>query len=85
VGCADIYPRPAAGVTSTLVNLVRLARVLLILVLALFTLSFVMGIGSPETGAIEKVVLVTLIAGCIFLATQVSRLASRLQERLLRH
>ncbi len=68
-----------------MVNLVRVARVLLLLVLTLFTLSLVMGIGSPETGAVEKVVLVALIAGCILLAAQVSRLASRLQERLLRH
>ena len=73
-----------AAYRQSVIILVRVARVLLILVLALFTLSFVMGVGTPETGAIEKVVLVALIAGCIFLAAQVSTLATRVQERLQR-
>jgi hypothetical protein len=62
----------------------RLARVLLILLLAVFTISFVIGVGTPETGAVKKVVLLALIAGCVFLAAQVSTLAIRTQERLKR-
>jgi hypothetical protein len=80
----DLPRRAAAAYRQSVIILVRVARVLLILVLALFTLSFVMGVGTPETGAIEKVVLVALIAGCIFLAAQVSTLATRVQERLQR-
>jgi hypothetical protein len=65
--------------------LIRLVRVLLILVLAAFALSFIVGIGTQETGAVEKVVLLALIAGCVFAAAQVTKLASRLQARIPRH
>ncbi len=67
------------------VTLIRLARVALILVLALLTLSFVVGIGTSTTGMTEKVVLLGLIAACVYLAARVSTVASRLQERLQRH
>jgi hypothetical protein len=67
------------------ITLVRLARVLLILFLAFFTVSFVIGLGTPETGTIEKVVLLALIAGCVFLAAKVSTLATKAQTRLQRH
>jgi Ca2+/Na+ antiporter len=67
------------------ITLVRLARVLLILFIAFFTVSFVIGLGTPKTGAIEKVVLLALIAGCVFLAAKVSRLATKAQMRLQRH
>lgn len=63
----------------------RLARVLLILLLATFTISLVIGVGSPETGAVEKVVLLALIAGCVVIAAKVSTVATRAQERLRRY
>jgi hypothetical protein len=66
-------------------TLVRLARVLLVLFIAFFTLSFIIGIGSRETGAVEKVVLLALIAGCVFLAAKISTLAAKAQSRLQRH
>ena len=65
--------------------LIRLVRVLLILVLAVFAISSIVGIATPETGAVEKVVLGALFVGCVFAATQVTYLASRLQERVPRH
>ena len=65
--------------------LIRLVRVLLILVLAAFAISFIVGIATPETGAVEKVVLVALSVGCVFAAAQVTNLALRLQERAPRH
>ena len=65
--------------------MVRLARVLLILLLATFTISLLIGVGSPETGAVEKVVLLALIAGCVFLAAKVSTFAAKTQARLQRH
>jgi len=67
------------------ITLVRMARVLLILFLAFFTVSFVIGLATPETGPIEKVVLLALIAGCVFLASKVSTLATKAQTRLQRH
>ena len=63
----------------------RLARALLILLLATFAISFVIGVGSSETGAVEKVALLALIVGCVALASMVSTFAARAQERLQRH
>jgi hypothetical protein len=68
-----------------MVLMIRLGRVLLILALAVFALSFIVGIATPETGAVEKVVLVALFAGCVLAAAQVTKLASRLRERVPRH
>jgi len=66
------------------ITLLHLARLLLILLLATFAISFVIGVGRPETGAIEMVVLLALIAGCMVLAVKVSTFATRAQERLQR-
>jgi uncharacterized protein YhhL (DUF1145 family) len=68
-----------------MVMLIRLGRVLLILALAVFALSFIVGIATPETGAVEKVVLVALFVGCVLAAAQVTKLASSLRERVPRH
>ena len=65
-----------------MVTVVRVSRLLSILVLALFAISFVIGIGSSETGAVEKGALVALIAGCVILAAKVSTFAARAQKRL---
>lgn len=67
-----------------MITLIRLVRVALILVLAVFTVSFVIGIGSSSTGWLEKVALLGLIAACIYLAARVSTLAIRLQQRYAR-
>ncbi|MGZ5418209.1 MAG: hypothetical protein ACXWDI_13600 [Nocardioides sp.] len=66
-------------------TLIRLIRVALILVLALLVLSFVIGIGNSTTGRAEKVVLLVLIAVCVYMAARVSTAAIRLQERFARH
>ena len=68
-----------------MIRLVGLARVLILLLLAFFTISFVIGLGTSGTGVIEKAVLLALIAGCVFLAAKVSMLATRTQARLQRH
>ena len=67
-----------------MIMLVHLARVLAILVLALVAISSVIGIGGSATGAVEKLVLLALIAGCIFVAALVSKFATRTVERLQR-
>ncbi|MCW2767978.1 MAG: hypothetical protein JWO11_3937, partial [Nocardioides sp.] len=68
-----------------MITLVRLARILVILLLATFTLTFVIGVARPETGAIEKLVLLGLVAGSVVLAAKVSTLASKAEGRLQRH
>jgi hypothetical protein len=67
-----------------MVTAVRVLRVLLILLLAFVTISLVIGLGTRETGWIEKLVLVGLIAGCVFLAAKVSSLAAMAKARLQR-
>jgi hypothetical protein len=64
--------------------LVRLVQILLILVLALFTIAFVVAVGRAETGAAEKLALLALIAGCIFLAAQVPKIATKTRRRIQR-
>ncbi len=67
-----------------MITVVRLARVLLILLLATFAVSFVIGLGRAETGAVEKVALVALLAVCVVLAAKVSTFADRAHARLQR-
>jgi hypothetical protein len=45
----------------------------------------VIGLGTSGTGVVEKMVLLALIAECVFLAAKVSTLAARTQARLQRH
>ena len=66
-------------------TLIRVARVLAILVLALLALSFLMGLARPETGAVEKVALVALLAACVFLAAKVTDWTTRLRDRVSAH
>jgi hypothetical protein len=58
---------------------------MLLLLIATFTVAFVIGVAGSETGAVEKLALLVLIAGCVFLAAKISTLASKAQERLQRH
>ena len=67
-----------------MMTLARLVRVLLVLVLAVFAISFVIGVGSSATGAVEKLVLLAFVAGCIFLAARVPKLAPRRRARVQR-
>ena len=85
-GC-DVQVVPGLFAEANLrivITLVRLARVLLILLLASFAMSFVIGVGSSETGAVEKVALLALFAGCVALAAKFSTFAARAHERLQR-
>lgn len=67
-----------------MIILVRALRVLVTLALAALTLSLVIGLARPETGLVEKVVLVFLIVGCVFLAAKAATLSTRVQARLRR-
>jgi hypothetical protein len=73
------------GVPSGMIALVRAVRVLVLLLLAFFTVSLVIGLGTSDTGFIEKVVLLALIAVCVFLAAKVSALATKAQALIQRH
>ena len=63
-----------------MVVLIRVARVLLILALAVVAVTLLIGVATPETGMVEKLVLVAVVGGCAFLAAQVTRLATRLTK-----
>jgi hypothetical protein len=67
------------------IALVRVARGLVLVLLAFFTVSLVIGLANSETGVLEKLVLLALIGGCVFLAAKVSSLAATAQARLQRH
>jgi len=68
---------PERRTFQEVITLVRLTRVFVLLVLASFSITLVIGLGAPETGLIEKVALLALIAGCVSLAAKVSALAAR--------
>jgi hypothetical protein len=59
--------------------------VLVLVLLAFFTASLVIGLANSETGVLEKLVLLALIGGCVCLAAKVSSLAATAQARLQRH
>jgi hypothetical protein len=65
--------------------MVRVARMALILVLAFLTISFVIGVGRPETGPVEKVVLFSMIGACVYAAAKVSTLTEWALRRLAHH
>jgi hypothetical protein len=82
---ADLPRTPTWAYLARVIALVRLVRALVLLLLAFFTVSLVIALGTSGTGVIEKMVLLALIAGCVFLAAKVSTLATRAQARLHGH
>ena len=62
--------------------LIRVARVVLLLLLACLVVSLIIGLFRPETGLVEKVTLVALIAACFGLGAGLTTAAARLQRRL---
>jgi len=67
------------------IAVIRATRVLLILMLAVLTISLVMAVGTSTTGWVEKVVLLVLIGGCVYAAARVTTLSDWLVHRLARH
>jgi hypothetical protein len=61
--------------------LVRVVELALLLVLAVVSVSLAIAIGRPETGGLEKVTLVALVAACVAAGVGVTSLARRLRER----
>jgi hypothetical protein len=62
----------------------RLVLVLLQLVLATVVVTLTIALLSADTGFVEKVVLVGMIAGCVYLAACVPTFIGRVQARLQR-
>ena len=58
----------------------RLGKIIVILLLATFTLAFVIGVARSETRALEKIVLLGLVVGCVVLAARVSASSGRCRE-----
>jgi hypothetical protein len=62
----------------------RLLRILLLLLVATVVLSLTMSLSTADTGIAEKIVLLGLIALCVYLAARVPTFVARLQARLNR-
>jgi uncharacterized YccA/Bax inhibitor family protein len=60
----------------------RLLRLLLLLLLATAALSLTIALLTADTGLAEKVVLVGMIGGCVYLAARVPTYVGRLHARL---
>jgi hypothetical protein len=66
------------------VTVVRLARVLLIIVLASTVISLIMGLGTASTGPLEKSALLALVGACVYAAAKVTTLSEQIILRLER-
>jgi hypothetical protein len=63
-------------------TVIRVTRVLLVLGLAVLTISLIIGLGTSGTGMLEKLVLVLLIGGCVYAAAKVTTLSAWLVQHL---
>jgi len=68
-----------------MLTLIRLARVLALLALAVLIVSLIVGMVRSETGVFEKIVLLVVIAGCVAAAAKVSSIALAAERRLHQH
>jgi hypothetical protein len=78
-----VFPTPERrAYLSKVVTVVRAVRVVSTLVLVALVVSFVIGLARPETGVVEKAVLLALILACVSLAARISLWSTRTQARL---
>ena len=84
-----VHPAPRAGAglltrrtVTGMTTVIRATRVLLILLLALLVTSFVVALATSGTGWLEKLVLLLLIAGCVYAAAKVSTMSAWVVQRL---
>jgi uncharacterized membrane protein HdeD (DUF308 family) len=61
-----------------MVTVVRLTRVVLLLLVAATVVSCIAGIGTAQTGPVEKLVLAAVIVALFFVAAGVTTVAERL-------
>jgi hypothetical protein len=67
-----------------MVALIRVAKAVLLLILALVAISLIISIAQPGTGVMEKVALVGLITTCFGVGVAAQSVADRLQRRAAR-
>jgi hypothetical protein len=67
-----------------MVWLIRVARVLALLLLTLFALSFLKAMAGPETGLVGKTALLMMVIGCVVAAVKIHSLAV-FSERCFQH
>ena len=67
-----------------MIVVVRVARVLLIIVLAILAISFVMAVGTENTGPVEKIVLLLLLGACVYAAAKITAVSEWLVDQLAR-
>ena len=77
-----VNPLAPGRTVVSMVAVLRVARVLIILLLAFMVISLVMGIGTSSTGVFEKIVLLALIAGCVFASAKVTDVTEWAAKRL---
>ena len=65
-----------------MVTLIRVARIVLLLVLAVIAVSLVIAMFRPETGGYEKAALAALVAACFGMGVAVTSTATYLRRRL---
>lgn len=56
--------------------MIRLIRLAILIVLTFVAVSFVIAIGRPETGLVEKIVLGAVVAGTFGVAARLRRLGA---------
>lgn len=56
---------------------------LLLLVLAVVAVELAIGLGTSDTGPVEKVVLLLLLGGCVYAAAKVSTVTDWVVHRLV--
>ena len=61
-----------------------MARVLVIVMLALMAIWFIVAVGTTATGPLEKVALLLLVVACVYAAAKVTALSEWLAHRLAR-
>jgi hypothetical protein len=65
------------------VTLIRVARVLLLLAVAYVMVTLVIALTTPDTGVLEKAMLVMLVVGCVPLAALLTAWTRRVEKRLV--
>jgi hypothetical protein len=78
---ADL-PNPCQTYRVGVVTLIRVARLVLLLVLAVIAVSLIIAMFRPETGGYEKAALAALAAACVGMGIAVTSTATYLRRRL---
>ena len=73
---------PGPTYRRNVITLIRVARIVLLLVLAVIAVSLIIGMFRPETGGYEKAALAALTVACFGMGIAVTATATYLRRRL---